>query len=254
MTATWQIFVTLGLLLYGCGFDSSSAKKLESLLAGSSSQSKEASLGGGKIDRVFELHSFDEEISWVDAAHYEIEVKCYLGEDIESRLTHKIKGKFYTLPFEYRIDGNENEIFPVSIDGLNCHEFLLSASIYNHVGSTLSVGDLISEHRSSVDGSGFEKNIAVYGVESCDSEYSGGFCISETSLEAEENLATVFGPDGQLIDYDRSKAWNAVNPGVSCCCSQDTIIEAFNNQCLQNGYKLLASYESCCISYCTGVP
>ena len=77
------------------------------------------------------------------------------------------------LPFLFEITGNLDQIFKERTG------YYLKAKVFDHPGSEVVVGDLISEILTPIASSDSNIEIKVFGIEKCGSPNAGGFCTTK---------------------------------------------------------------------------
>lgn len=137
-----------------------------SIVAGAGS-----ALATGTIDREKGGASFDDEVAIDPAAHVVVSLRRYRGADAEAPLFVEYDRPFVGFPIDFAIAGDAKDAF----EGRG--ELLVQATVYNHAGNALAVGDLTNEERVSIAARGAHVTMAVRGLERCGAPNGGGFCV-----------------------------------------------------------------------------
>lgn len=125
----------------------------------------------GRIERVFEDFTWNNEFKPVQDAHIEIYV-FYFDPGFADPLAQPIviySGPFQGLPLLFEVRTTK-EIPPGNVVSI-------TATVYNHDGTNGKVGDLTSEYANRFPPGTSNVAIAVSGLESCSGANAGGFCV-----------------------------------------------------------------------------
>lgn len=125
----------------------------------------------GQVTREMNPYTYNEEIVIAPEAHAVIELRRYQGEDAATIPVTKIDVPFTGFPLSFQILGDVDAAFGTD------DKLLLGVDVYNHAGTDLVVGDLVSEYSNDLEVPGLDVDILVGGLESCGAPNAGGFCL-----------------------------------------------------------------------------
>ena len=124
-------------------------------------------LVSGTLVREENAHTWNEPFIADAAAHVKIQLLSFPAADGPAFPFVTLERPIVALPFgfELRSDGLFSDV-------------ILSATVYNHAGNEVRVGDLTNEYLEEIDGIiTTNREIRVSGLESCDAPNAGGFCV-----------------------------------------------------------------------------
>ncbi|MFT3771072.1 MAG: hypothetical protein QM820_37125 [Minicystis sp.] len=129
-------------------------------------------LVSGTIEREKNEHTFNDDIVFTADAHVVIELSRYEGEDAPTTPVTQVDLPFTGFPFAFEVPGDPGAAFADEA------KLFLQATIYNHAGTKLQVGDLVNESSIELEEAGTSVVVKAGGLESCDAPNAGGACTS----------------------------------------------------------------------------
>ena len=127
----------------------------------------------GTVERELAEYAYNEPVTPAPGAHAVLDLRRYIGEDGDSPLVSQVDLPFTGFPLDYQLRGDPSALLAKG------HEFRLHAVVYNHPGTSLAVGDLISDAQHAVEALPATLNLGVSGLESCTAPLAGGSCIGD---------------------------------------------------------------------------
>jgi hypothetical protein len=125
----------------------------------------------GTVERQTDDHTDNTPLTGAADTHAVIELRRYEGEDGVDPLVLAVDQPVHGLPFDFDLRGDAALAFPDAST-----ELLVSVTMFQHAGTSLRIGDLMSESRISITRAGHRLTIEVGGVEACGAANAGGIC------------------------------------------------------------------------------